>query len=162
MGLHEVLGLQPCHSLQGVYVLCVAAHEHPLLLQQTDEVVTERRLELPRIEFLGEGKEGLWMFLEVANLKNGLWVGKMVLLQVGIKAGGWGAEVGDARRRGDSSSHQTDDSVTALTQHVASHPFQGEVVQQTLLLGAQAQRLGEQIPQEVHLRFSASCSSLSV
>lgn len=36
-------------------------------------------------------------YLEVADLKNGLRVGKMVLLQVGIEASGWGAEVRDAR-----------------------------------------------------------------
>lgn len=96
-------------------------------------------LELPRIEFLGEGKERLWMFLwererragdmraddpipsptpitadippctylEIANLKDGLWVGKMILLQVGIEARGWGAEVGDARGWGKRGRKQS-------------------------------------------------------
>lgn len=36
--------------------LCVAAHEHPLLLQQTDEVVTERRLQRNRQNQAGNGE----------------------------------------------------------------------------------------------------------
>jgi hypothetical protein len=43
-----------------------------------------------------------------------------------------------------------DTALTALALHVAGHPLQGELVQQALLLGAQAQGLGEEIPQEVH------------
>jgi hypothetical protein len=50
-----------------------------------------------------------------------------------------GPEVGDG-----------DTALTALALHVAGHPLQGELVQQALLLGAQAQGLGEEIPQEVH------------
>lgn len=41
--------------------------------------------------------------LEVADLKDGLRIGKVVFLQVGVEARGWGAEVRDARgwgRRG--------------------------------------------------------------
>lgn len=102
MGLHQVLGLQPRHSFQRVYVLRVAAQQQPLLLQQADEVVADGWLELPGIELLGKGKEGFRMFLEVADLKDGLWVRKVVLLQVCIEASGRGAEVRDTRGRGDS------------------------------------------------------------
>ena len=36
------------------------------------------------------------VYLEVADLKDGLRVRKVVLLQVCIESGGWGAEVGDS------------------------------------------------------------------
>lgn len=57
----------------------------------------ECRFEVPRVEVLGEGEEGLWMFLKVTDVEDGFGVGEVVGGQVGVEAGGGGAEVGDGR-----------------------------------------------------------------
>lgn len=53
---------------------------------------------------------------------------------------------GDGRSLGARSRAQwpnPDRGLTAFALHVPGHPFQGQFVQQTLLLAAQAERLGE-------------------
>lgn len=52
--------------------------------------------------------EGIWIVAEIGNVEDGFCVGKIELCEVGVEAGFWGAEVGDAGGGGDTGAGEDD------------------------------------------------------
>ncbi len=73
-----------------------------------------------------KGKKVL-LYLEEANVKDGLRVGQVVLLQLTEKARVWRSKVGNARRRGDARPHHEDDLPTFATLDVVCHRLDGRL-----------------------------------
>lgn len=72
-------------SLQPVDVLRVHPEQLALLVKQTHKVVCQIRLVVSWIQFSGQSEEGLWVSMEKFDLKDGLGVGQVVLLQVMVQ-----------------------------------------------------------------------------
>lgn len=73
-------------SLQPVDVLGVEAQEQPLVVQQPEEIVGGIGTVVAGIELLGQGEKGFGVNKEIPQLKDGLGVGNVVLLQVAVQA----------------------------------------------------------------------------
>lgn len=72
--------------LQPVDVLRVHAQQQALVVQHADEVVDVVGPVAPGVERLGQGEERLRVVGEVVDVEDGLRVGNVVLLQVGVQA----------------------------------------------------------------------------
>ena len=100
--------------LECVDILSVVLQKFSVALDTPNEFVTWRRLELAGVDLTGELKKWSRVFLEILNVKHGLWVGKV--RKVGGKSGVHpvtGPEVRDAAGDGDPGPGQ-DDDVAAL------------------------------------------------
>lgn len=76
-------------SLQAVDVLRVHPQELPLVVKQPHKIMGEIGLVAPWIQLFGQSKERIWVVMEKVNLKYGLCVGQVVLLQVVIETAAW-------------------------------------------------------------------------
>lgn len=83
MGLHRLTSLEP------IDVLCVQPQKLPLVVQQSQEVVSDVGPVIPRVQFLGQRQEWLGVVQEEGELKNGLWIGDVVLMEVAVAAAAW-------------------------------------------------------------------------
>lgn len=85
--------------LQAVDVLRVHAQQQAFVVEHADEVVDVVGPVASRIQSLGQGEERQRVVGEEVDVEDGLWVGNVVLLQVGIQARSRSPE----RRRNDGS-----------------------------------------------------------
>jgi len=71
-------------------------------VQERDEGMRDGGSELSRVEFVGESVEGKWILSEVGDVEYGFWIREIESCEVGVKACGWRAKVGDTGGGGDS------------------------------------------------------------
>lgn len=76
-------------SLQAIDVLRVHPQELPLVVKQPHKIMGQIGLVVPWIQLFGQSKERIWVVMEKVNLKYGLCVGQVVLLQVVIETAAW-------------------------------------------------------------------------
>lgn len=76
-------------SFQPVDVLCVHPEQLTLAVKQSHKVVTEVGLVVPWVQLFGQGEEGIRVSVKKANLKYGLSIGQVILLQVVIESAAW-------------------------------------------------------------------------
>lgn len=73
-------------SLQSIDVLSVHPEQLAFVMKQPDEVVCQIGTIITRIQLFSQGKERFRVVIEIINLKYGLGIGEVVLLEVVIKA----------------------------------------------------------------------------
>lgn len=73
-------------SLEPIDVLRVEPQEQPLLMQQSEEVVSDVGPIVPRVQFLGQSEKGLGVVKEKLEFKDGLGVRDVILLEVAVEA----------------------------------------------------------------------------
>lgn len=76
-------------SFQAVDVLRVHPEKLALLVEQPDKVMGHVGLVVSWIQLFGQGKEGIRVMVEKADLKYGLSVGEVILLQVVVETAAW-------------------------------------------------------------------------
>lgn len=76
-------------SFQAVDVLRVHPEKLTLLVEQPDKVVGYVRLVVSWIQLFGQSKEGIRVSVEKADLKYGLSIGEVILLQVVVETTAW-------------------------------------------------------------------------
>lgn len=76
-------------SFQAINVLCVHPEQLTLLVKQIYKVVCQVGAVVSWIQLFGQGEEGIWVMVEKANLKYGLGVRQVILLQVVIETTAW-------------------------------------------------------------------------
>lgn len=77
-------------SFQAVDVLRVHAQKLALIVEQPHKIMAQVGLVVPWIQLFGQSKERIWVVVEKVNLKDGLCVGQVVLLQVVIETAAGG------------------------------------------------------------------------
>lgn len=88
--------------LQAVDVLRVHAQQQAFVVEHADEVVDVVGPVASRIQSLSQGEERQRVVGEEVDVEDGLWVGNIVLLQVGIQARSWSPE---QRRNNESDKN---------------------------------------------------------
>lgn len=73
-------------SLQSIDVLSVHPEQLAFVMKQPDEVVCQIGTIITRIQLFSQGKERFRVVIEIVNLKYGLGIGEVILLEVVIKA----------------------------------------------------------------------------
>ena len=101
VALDEVGGEDAGVGFDVVDVLGVVGEELGAVLQQADEGVGGREGGGRGQDVFGDGVEDGGVFAEDADVEDFLRVREAEVLQLGVEAGGFGAEVGDAEGGGD-------------------------------------------------------------
>lgn len=85
MRFDQFFGWNARNMLQRVDVLRVVSQEQTFLVQQSHEVVTRRRVKLPRIQLFGQFEEWLRFLTEIGYLEHSRRVRKIIFLQIVIE-----------------------------------------------------------------------------
>lgn len=96
VALDELRGQDAGMSLDIVDILGIVCEELGSVLQEADEGVSRREGRSRRKDVFGNGVEDGGVFAEDANVENFLRVREAEVLELGVEASGFGAEVGDA------------------------------------------------------------------
>mmetsp|Transcript_68816 Transcript_68816/g.192985 ORF Transcript_68816/g.192985 Transcript_68816/m.192985 type:complete len:327 (+) Transcript_68816:206-1186(+) len=119
--------------LQRVYVLGVASQQQAFLIQEPDEVVARRRLIVAGPHLAAQLVERSGPLLEIAQLKDGLRAGEVVLLQVVVQPCARRAEVRDPRRCRNPGAAHNDDVLHLLLCDMTHDALQVERLQNGFL-----------------------------
>lgn len=94
-------------------------------MKQIYKVVCQVGAVVSWIQLFGQGEEGIWVMVEKANLKYGLGVRQVILLQVVIETTAWRPEIWDATGSADPSSRHHHDPVELLLPYALCDILQG-------------------------------------
>lgn len=89
MCLNDPIAWDACLALQAVDVLGEELEQEPLLVQQVYERVCDCRAIFAGVQLLREGVEGQRVLSEEGQLEDGLGVGQVQALEVGVQPRLW-------------------------------------------------------------------------
>ena len=109
VALNEVVGRDASVAFKVVYILGEVCEELVLVLEEANEGVCRGEFLAGGKDVFGDGVKDAGVLAEEMYVKDFLRVGEAKMLQLGVEACVFGAEIGDAEAGGDTSTGENDD-----------------------------------------------------